>query len=89
MLSPASATVQAKAKKPALSKKKVTIKPGKTAKLKVKWATGCKITWKSKKKKIVTVKKSGKYAAKLKAKKKGTAQIIATVKKGRKRYKLT
>lgn len=89
VLSPVSATVQAKAKKPILSKKKLTITLGKTAKLKVKRASGCKITWKSKKKKIVTVKKSGKYAAKLQAKKKGTAKVVATVKKGKKRTNLT
>lgn len=89
VLSPGLSTVQAKAKKPILSKKKITITLGKTAKLKVKRATGCKITWKSKKKKIVTVKKSGKYAAKLTAKKKGTAKVVATVKKGKKRSNLT
>ena len=89
VLSPGIPTAQAKAKKPILSKKKLTILLGKTAKLKVKRATGWKITWKSKKKKIVTVKKSGKYTAKLKAKKKGTAKVVATVKKGKKRVKLT
>lgn len=89
VLSPVSTVVQAKAKKPALSKKKLSIKVGKTAKLSVKRAKGWKISWKSKNKKIATVKKAGKYAAKITAKKKGTVKITATAKKGKTRRTLS
>lgn len=89
VLSPASTVVHAKAKKPALSKKKLSVKIGKSAKLSVKRAKGWKISWKSKNKKIATVKKAGKYAAKITAKKKGTVKITATVKKGKTRRILT
>lgn len=89
VLSPVSTVVQAKAKKPALSKKKLSMKIGKTAKLSVKRAKGWKISWKSKNKKIATVKKAGKYAAKITAKKKGTVKITATAKKGKTRRTLT
>lgn len=89
VLSPVSTVVQAKAKKPALSKKKLSIKVGKTAKISVKRAKGWKISWKSKNKKIATVKKAGKYAAKITAKKKGTVKIMATTKKGKTRRTLT
>lgn len=78
-----------KSKKPALSKKKLSVKIGKSAKLSVKRAKGWKISWKSKNKKIATVKKAGKYAAKITAKKKGTVKITATVKKGKTRRILT
>lgn len=83
VLSPVSTVVQAKAKKPAISKKKLSMKVGKTAKLSVKRAKGWKISWKSKNKKIATVKKAGKYAAKITAKKKGTVKITATTKRVR------
>ncbi len=89
VLSPASTVVHAKAKKPALSKKKLSVKIGKTAKLSVKRAKGWKISWKSKNKKIATVKKAGKYAAKITAKKKGSVKITATVKKRTTRRTLT
>lgn len=89
VLSPASTVVQAKAKKPALSRKKLSIKIGKTAKLSVKRAKGWKISWKSKNKKIATAKKSGKYAVKITAKKKGTVTITATLKKGKTRRTLS
>lgn len=65
------------------------MKVGKTAKLSVKRAKGWKISWKSKNKKIATVKKAGKYAAKITAKKKGTVKITATTKKGKTRRTLT
>ena len=55
VLSPASTVVHAKAKKPALSKKKLSVKIGKTAKLSVKRAKGWKISWKSKNKKTVQI----------------------------------
>ena len=81
--------VQAKSKKPALSKKKISITVGKSAKIKVKNAKGMKIKWKSKNKKIATVKKSGKYAVKIKAKKAGNTKVTATIRKGKKRYTRT
>ncbi len=79
------------AKKPSLSKKKLTLTLSgkKTATLKVKKASKAKITWKSSKKKVATVKKSGKYAAKVTAKKAGKATITCTVKKNGKKTKLT
>lgn len=87
-LMPVQNTAWAGSKKPALSKKKVSVKKGKTIKLSVKRAKGYKIKWKSKNKKIALVKKSGKYGAKVTAKKKGKTQILATLKKGKKRYTL-
>ncbi len=83
------ASMEGKSKKPALNKKKITTTIGKTVKIKVKKAKGYKITWKSQKKKLATVKKAGKYAAKIKAKKSGTVKITAKVKKGSRKYKLT
>ncbi len=87
-LMPVQHTVLAGSKKPALSKKKVSVKKGKTIKLSVKRAKGFRIKWKSKNKKIALVKKSGKYGAKVTAKKKGKTQILAELKKGKKRYTL-
>ncbi len=60
------------AKKPALNYKNVILPVGKTVKLKVKRKTG-KVTWKSNKKKIAKVTKSGKVTAK----KVGVAKITA------------
>lgn len=57
-----------------LNKKKVTLRVGKTVKLKVK-GTKKKVTWKSNKKKVATVNKKGKVTAK----KVGTAKITAKV----------
>lgn len=87
-LMPVQNTVWADSKKPALSKKKVSVKKGKTIKLSVKRAKGFQIKWKSKNKKIALVKKSGKYGAKVTAKKRGKTQILAQLKKGKKRYTL-
>ena len=64
----------AKAKKITLNKKKLTLKVGKTFKLKVK-GTKKKVVWKSSKKKVATVNKKGL----VRAKKKGTAKITAKV----------
>lgn len=71
---------QAKAKKAALNKKKVTLTVGKTTKLKVK-NNKKKVKWTSSKKKIATVSKKGK----VKAKKAGKAVI--TAKFGKKKLK--
>ena len=66
-------TVQAAKKvKPKLNKTKVTLKVGKSVKLKLKKAKG-KVTWSVKNKKIATVTKSGK----VKAKKAGRTYVYA------------
>ena len=65
---------EAKTKKITLNKKKLTLKVGKTFKLKVK-GTKKKAVWKSSKKKVATVNKKGL----VRAKKKGTAGITAKV----------
>ena len=65
---------EAKAKKITLNKKKLTLKVGKTFRLKVK-GTKKKVVWKSSKKKVATVNKKGL----VRAKKKGTAGITAKV----------
>lgn len=75
------------AAKPKLSKKKLSLTIGGTKKLKVTKAKGAKITWKSNKKKVVAVKKSGKYGGKVTAKAKGKAVITCKV-KGKKTYSL-
>lgn len=63
------------AKKPKLSKTRITLTVGKTYKLKVK-NNKKKVTWKSSNKKIATVTSSGK----VKAKKAGTVKITAKIK---------
>jgi uncharacterized protein YjdB len=79
-------TVKAvKVTKITLSKKKVTLKKGKTIKLKVKKlipanVTNKNVTWKSSNKKVATVDKNGK----VKAVGKGTAIITCTAKDGSK-----
>lgn len=73
--------LQAEAASPKLSKKKLTVKEGKTAVLKVKNPSK-KVTWKSSNSKIVKItKKSGskKSSVTLKGLKKGTATITAKV----------
>lgn len=72
------------AKKLKLSTKKITVQKGKTKKVSVKGAKGKKIKWKIKKKSIASIKKSGKYAVKVKAKKKGKTTLICKVKNGKK-----
>lgn len=84
-----SASSDAKAKKPKLSKKSITLTQGKSKTLKVSGTKKCKVTWKTSKKKIVSLSKKKRTSCKLKAKKKGTAKITCTVKKNKKTYKLT
>lgn len=72
------------AKKVKLSVRKITILKGKTRKIKVKGAKGKKVKWKIKKKSIASIKKSGKYAVKVKALKKGKTRLTCKVKTGRK-----
>lgn len=76
------------AAKPKLSTKTLKVTVGSTKTLKVKKAGSSKITWKSNKKSIASVKKSGKYSAKVTGRAKGKAVIRCTVKKGKKSYTL-
>lgn len=80
-------TGAAAAAKPKISKKKMTLTAGKSGKLKVSKAAGAKLTWKTNKKKVATVKKSGKYGCKVTAKAQGKAVISCKV-KGKKTYTL-
>ena len=66
----------AKAKKPVLSKKKLTMSVGESKTLKVK-NTKKKVKWSSGKKSVASVSKKGR----VKAKKKGKAKVIAKIKK--------
>ena len=63
------------AKKPKLSKSKLSVKTGKTVTLKVKNAAKAKISWKSNKKKIAKVKAIGKYGCKITGVKSGKEEI--------------
>ncbi len=87
LLATAAPAMNADAKaKPKLNKKKITIKVGKTKKLKVKNLKGKKVKWKTSNKKVVKIKKTKKQTVvKLKGKKAGTATITAKV--GKKKYK--
>ncbi len=72
----------AAAKAPKLSTAKKTVSPGKSFTLKIK-KKGIKITkttWSTNKKKIASLAKMTKTSAKIKAKKKGSAKITASVK---------
>lgn len=74
------------AAKTKLNKKKITVKVGKTKKLKVKNLKGKKVKWKTSNKKVIKIKKTGKKTVvKLKGKKVGTATITAKI--GKKKYK--
>lgn len=77
---------QAATGKPSLSKKKLHMNVGKQERLSVKNQEGYMVSWKSSKKAVVTVSKTGK----LKAKKSGSARITAVVKpdQGGKTYRL-
>ena len=77
----------AAAAKPKLSNKKLTLTAGKTKTLKVTKAKGAKLTWKTSRKKVAVVKKSGKDGGKVTAKAKGNAVITCKV-KGKKTYSL-
>ncbi len=74
--------------KPKLAKNKLSVQAGKSKTLKVKKAKGWKIQWKSNKKSIAAVKKSGKYTCKVNAKKKGSAVVTCKVTKGKRKYSL-
>ena len=76
------------AKKPALSKKKLTMTAGTSKVLKVKNYKN-KVTWKTSKASVVKLSAKKKTSVKLVAKKKGKANITATYKQGSKSVKLT
>lgn len=81
--------LQAKAKKPKLSKKLIKVTKGKTKTLKLSRAgKKAKVTWKTNKKKIVKLTKKKKTSCKIKGLKKGTANITCKVKIRKKTYKL-
>ena len=73
---------QAARRKIALSKKSVTMTVGQKKTIRIKNAKGKRIKWSIKKKSIASYKKSGKYAVKLTAKKKGTTTLTCKVKNG-------
>ena len=74
---------QAARRKIALSKKSVTMTVGQKKTIRNKNAKGKRIKWSIKKKSIASYKKSGKYAVKLTAKKKGTTTLTCKVKNGK------
>lgn len=74
---------QAARRKIALSKKNVTMTVGQKKTIRIKNAKGKRIKWSIKKKSIASYKKSGKYAVKLTAKKKGTTTLTCKVKNGK------
>lgn len=82
-------SADAKAKKPKLSRTKVSVTVGKTKKVTVKNAK--KVTWKVTKKaaKIVKLTKKSKKGATIKGLKKGTAKISVQMKNGKKKVKKT
>lgn len=84
------ASSEAKAKKPKLSAKTVTVTKGKTKTVKLTRATKkAKVTWKTNKKKIIKLSKKKKTSCQVKGLKKGTATLTCTVKTGKKSVKLT
>ena len=74
---------QAARRKIALSKKSGTMTVGQKKTIRIKNAKGKRIKWSIKKKSIASYKKSGKYAVKLTAKKKGTTTLTCKVKNGK------
>lgn len=82
-------SADAKAKKPKLSRTKVSVTVGKTKRVTVKNAK--KVTWKVTKKaaKIVKLTKKSKKGATIKGLKKGTAKISVQMKNGKKKVKKT
>lgn len=82
------ATLDAKAKKPKLSKKTITITKGKTKTIKLSGAgKKAKVTWKTSKKKVAKLTKKKKTYCKVKGVKKGSATITCKIKIKKKSYK--
>lgn len=79
----------AKAKKPKLSAKKITVTEGKTKTIKLTRAgKKAKVTWKTNRKNTAKISKQTKSSCKIKGVKKGTATVSCTVKQNKKTYKL-
>lgn len=79
----------AKAKKPKLSKKTMTITQGKTKTVKLSRAgKKAKVTWSVNKKKVIKLSNKKKTSCKVKGLKKGTAVLTCKVKISKKTYKL-
>ena len=78
----------AKAKKPKLSAKKVTVTEGKTKTKLSRAGKKAKVTWKTSNKKAVKVSKKTKTSCKIKGVKKGTATVSCSVRLDKKTYKL-
>lgn len=74
---------------PKLSKKTLTMVPGKTAKLKLSGASGKTVSWKSSNSKVVQITSSSKSKAVLKAKKAGKATITVVINGKKKTCKVT
>lgn len=82
--------VSAKAAKPKLSKKRVTLWEGAKKKITIKNAkTAKKVVWKSSKRLVILLKKKTKKSVWLVAKRAGTATVTAKVKMRGKTYKLS
>lgn len=87
-LSPAAA-LNAKAKAPKLSAKKITVTEGKTKTIKLSHAAKkAKVTWKIDKKKVATLSKKKKTSCKIKGVKAGSARVTCTIKQNKKTYKV-
>ena len=76
------------AAKPKLGTKSIKIEVGASKKVKVKNVKGYKLTVKSKKKAIATVKKKGNTAFVITGVKVGKTTVVATLKKGKKKVTL-
>lgn len=84
------ASSEAKAKKPKLSAKTVTVKKGKTKTVKLtRVEKKAKVSWKTNKKKVIQLSKKKRTSCQVKGLKKGTATLTCTVKTGKKSVKLT
>ena len=73
-------SADAKAKKPKLSNKSITLTKGKTKTLKVSRTKKCKVSWKTSNKRVATVDSKGK----INGVKKGTATITVKTTSGKK-----
>ncbi len=81
--------VEAKAKKPKLSVKKITLTRRKNTTLKLsKVAKKAKVTWTTNKSSVLKLSKKKKTSCKVTALKKGTATVTCKVKNGKKTHKL-
>lgn len=81
--------IEAKAKRPKLSVKTVTIPRGKTKTVRlVRAGKRAKVTWSTNKKKVIRISRKKKTSCRVKGVKKGTAVLTCRVKTGKRSYKL-